>query len=168
MSRKPKDKADYSSAKAARRALGDAGFVPRPNDLLASPLWHEMTLNGHRALMRIELEHARHTGKENGYLMVSYQQFVECGISRRLIRPTLELLCRLGLVLVTHHGHYPNNSSEYRLTYLPWKHVQVAGSPVYLQPTHEWRRYVPPLKPWRPARKKPKLRVVASSFEAAN
>jgi hypothetical protein len=59
-------------------------WVPHAAALIASPAWRARSLHVVRLLDRIELEHCAHAGRENGYLTVTYQQFVEWGIGRRL------------------------------------------------------------------------------------
>jgi hypothetical protein len=156
----PKDKAYYSSAKAARRALGDGGFVPHTAELLKSAAWRARSIYLVRMLDRLEVEHMAHAGKENGFLQVTYDQFVEYGISRRFIRCTIEEGEQLGLLKVTARGFYAADGpiegrpSMYQLLYLPWKYVPGIGAPQYLDPTHEWLRFTGP----KPKRRAPRRR----------
>lgn len=85
-------------------------------------------------------------------MVVTYTQFVEFGVLRRLVRPTLDKLQSLGLLSIEHRGRYgagrnKTDASVYRLTYLRSKFVPVAGAPYFLEPTNEWRRYIKPPKP---------------------
>jgi hypothetical protein len=103
-------------------------------------------------LTRFELEHCAHAARENGYLVVTYDQFVEFGILRRFIRPTIDELRAVGLLVIEHQGRYgagryKTDASMYRLTYLRSKFVPAVGQAYYLEPTNEWRRYVKPPKP---------------------
>src|SRR5262245_57742640 len=102
----PKDKAYYSSAKAARRALGDGGFVPHTAELLKSAAWRARSIYLVKLLDRLEIEHIAHAGKENGHLKVTYDQFVEHGISRRFVKHAIEEGEALGLLKVTERGAY--------------------------------------------------------------
>jgi hypothetical protein len=102
-----------------------------------------------RLLDRIELEHCAHAGRENGYLTVPYNQFVETGIGRRFIKPAIDEAVRLGLLTVErglYRGGARRQPSRYRLTYLKWKFVPAAGAPYYLEPTHDWRHFRPEKK----------------------
>jgi hypothetical protein len=102
-----------------------------------------------RLLDRIELEHCAHAGRENGYLTVPYNQFVEAGIGRRFIKAAIDEAVRLGLLIVErglYRGGARRQPSRYRLTYLKWKFVPAAGAPYYLEPTHDWRHFRPEKK----------------------
>jgi hypothetical protein len=159
MSRKPpKDKSYFQSSKAASAALAGHAWIPHTLELLTSPAWQALDRDGLRAITRLEIEHARHAGKENGRLKVIYDQFEEAGIQRKNIKRTLDWLCTLGLLAISHHGTFAlggDNASEYRVTYLPWKFEQAVGAPVYLQPTNEWQKVKHvPQKPANPTAKK--------------
>jgi hypothetical protein len=99
-----------------------------------------------RLLDRIELEHCAHAGRENGYLTVPYNQFVEAGIGRRFIKAAIDEAVRLGSLIVErglYRGGAKRQPSRYRLTYLKWKFVPAAGAPYYLEPTRDWRNFRP-------------------------
>jgi hypothetical protein len=117
-----------------RRVIIDAPWVPRSKALLESPAYGVLSRAAHQALSRIEIEHLKHGGFENGALPVTYDQFVEYGIHRHSIAPALRELEAVRLIEVTERGssgngewHRPN---KFRLTYL---NVGRAD------PTHEWR-----------------------------
>ena len=102
-----------------------------------------------RLLDRIELEHCAHAGRENGYLTVTYDQFVEVGIGRRFIKPAIQDAMQLGLLEVyprLYRGGARCRPNLYRLTYLRAKFVPAAGAPHYLEPTHDWRHFRPEKK----------------------
>ena len=152
-----KNGADYRSAKVRDIPPGEP-WVPHSAELLASDAMRSLSRPAFLMLARIELEHCRHSGRENGYLVVTYNQFVESGILRRLVRPTIAELQAVGLLVVEHQGRYgagrnKTDASQYRLTYLKSKFVPVTGTPYYLEPTNEWRRYTKPPKPKAPAKK---------------
>jgi hypothetical protein len=140
-------KARFSSAKAARTALGHRGFVPHTAELLQSKAWRARSIQLAKLLDRLEIEHIAHAGKENGFLKVTYSQFVEYGISRRKIKTAIEEGEQLGLLKVTAQGSYlvkgsiERRPSTYQLMYLPWKFVPAVGPPQYLDPAHEWRHF---------------------------
>jgi hypothetical protein len=121
-------------------------FVPHTAELLKSAALRSLSRPAMLILFRLELEHCQHAGKENGYLIVTYDQFVKFGVSRRFIRPGLTELEQVGLVAITHKGKYGKgggDASHYRLTYLVSKFIPATGAPYYLEPTNEWRAYVP-------------------------
>lgn len=111
----------------------DGGWVPHRLKLLVSPAWRHRPIPLAKILERIEIEHMRHAGKENGHLIVSYDQFVEHGISRRTIRGSIDLGVVLGLLEVRQSGEWAGDvrmPNMYRLTYLPEKDRKA--------PTDEW------------------------------
>jgi hypothetical protein len=133
-------------------------WVPHSAALLASDAMRSLSRLAFLMLMRLEVEHCAHAGKENGYLVVTYNQFVDFGILRRLVRPTIAELQSVGLLVVEHKGRYgpgrnKTDANQYRLTYLKSKFVPVAGVPYYLEPTNEWRHYIKPPKSKPAARK---------------
>jgi hypothetical protein len=117
----------------ARRPI-DGQFVPHRLALLESYAWRSLSGEAHLTLHRIEIEHLRHGGKENGDLVVLYDHFLAyVGGHRRGIARALRDLEALGLIRVV-RGRAGNGEfrtpSKYRLTYLP-----SGGQP----PTDEWR-----------------------------
>jgi hypothetical protein len=135
----------FSPSKAAKAALGTNGFVGHTRALLESDAWRRRSIHLVRVLDRLELEHLDHAGKENGYLKVTYDDFVKYGVSRRFIRPALQEGVARGLILITHPGGYSGagrqDPSTYQLTYLPSKFIPVAGAPQYLEPLNEWTKF---------------------------
>jgi hypothetical protein len=124
-----KNGADYRSAKVRDIPPGEP-WVPHSAELLASDAMRSLSRPAFLMLARIELEHCRHSGRENGHLVITYSQFVESGIVRRLVRPTIAELQAVGLLVVEHQGRYgagrnKTDASQYRLTYLKSKFVPV-------------------------------------------
>jgi hypothetical protein len=118
--------------------------VPHSVELISSLAWRTRSIHVVRLLDRIELEHCAHAGRENGYLTVTYHQFVEWGIGRRFIKTAIDEAVRLGLLVVQpglYRGGAKRQPSLYRLTYLKWKFMPVTGAPYYLDPTHDWRHF---------------------------
>lgn len=111
------------------------GFVPHRLNLIMSPSWRSAPKTLRKILERIEIEHMCHGGAENGQLRVSYNQFVEFGISKRTIQPSLLLGVRLGLVKVGSLETDPSRNIRpdniYSLTYVPLKGRK--------NPTDEWK-----------------------------
>jgi GNAT superfamily N-acetyltransferase len=142
-------RADYRANKVRDVELGTA-WVPHSAELLPSAAWRTRSIHCARLLDRIELEHMAHAGKENGYLIVTYDQFVEWGIGRRFIRAAIEEAVKRGLLVVERHGAYRGGArrqpSLYRLTYLRFRFVPIAGAPYFVNPTNDWRDHRDPPK----------------------
>jgi hypothetical protein len=118
-------------------------FITRWVKLLESSALRSLSRYGHLMLNRFEVEHCRNAGKENGYLVVTYDQFVEWGIPRRFIKPTITELVNAKLLIIEHRGRGHGGRGDpslYRLTYLKSKFVPAAGSPYFLEPTNDWEK----------------------------
>lgn len=111
----------------------DGGWIAHRLVLLVSPAWHGRPAPLRTVLERLEIEHLRHGGRENGHLFVSYDQFVKHGVSRKAVRPAIRLGERLGLLAIV-QGEEPIGNirapNRYRLTYVPEKRRRA--------PTDEW------------------------------
>jgi len=115
--------------------ISGGGFVPHTRDLIESPAMRVLSGAGLKVLQRIELEHLRHGGRDNGRLVVPYEDFIAYGIRHfRTVSRGLREAEALGLIEIRRgrggHGHARPNL--YRLTYLP------AGN---IGPTDEWRKF---------------------------
>jgi len=98
---------------------------------------------GFLMLLRFEAEYCHQAGKENGYLSVRYNEFVEWGIPRKAVKSTIIELVNAKLLVVERQGrgHKGDGTpSLYRLTYLKSKFVPVAGSPTYMEPSSDWQK----------------------------
>jgi len=103
--------------------------------LLVSDALYRLSGNAWSLLRFLVIEHLRHGGKENGRLRAPYDQLVQFGITRRLIRPTIQEVVDRGLLTVERQGFAADGTrlpSLYRLTFLP-----AYGQP----PTNEWRTF---------------------------
>jgi hypothetical protein len=111
-------------------------FIARPLAMLESPAFQVLSSVEHRLLARLEIEYLRHAGKENGQLVVTYDQFEERGIKRDDIAPGLRALRELGFVEITQYGRGGpfKTPNRYRLTY-----QNMVGNGVYAEATNEWR-----------------------------
>ena len=121
-------------AKRERHTRIGGQFAPREIEMLESPAYRALSLSGHRALARIEIELAHHGGTDNGRLPVTYDNFQDYGIDRHAIGPALRELAALGLIQITDPGRAGNREfrrpAKYRLTY---RHTKEASA------THEWK-----------------------------
>jgi hypothetical protein len=110
-------------------------FVPRPRSMLESKAYRSLSLSARRFIERIELEHLRHAGKDNGKLPVTHRDFVEYGVRDGSVSAARQQAIRKGFVRITKKGRSGRNgiATEYRLTYL-----HANSQP----PTNDWKRYV--------------------------
>ena len=104
-----------------------------PLYLLESVAFRALSKNAMLALSRIEIEHLHHGLQENGKLIVTHRDFIEYGVSKDQVTPSLVELDYLGLVRRIRGrggkgGAHPN---KFRLTWIgDWQ-----GNP----PTNEWK-----------------------------
>ncbi|MGY2995855.1 hypothetical protein [Mesorhizobium sp. URHB0026] len=119
----------------SRKRAWLTSWVPHRLELLISPSWHLAPVPLRRMLERLEIEHMRHGGMNNGELFVSFGQFEAANISRRKITATQALGAVLGL-METIRPQEPSGDlrgpNAYRLTYVPAKGASV--------PTDEWKK----------------------------
>lgn len=113
-------------------------FIPHRVDMLESAAWAGLSLAARKVLDRLEIEHMRHGGADNGQLPCTYDDFERFGIRRKSVADALAELVGLGFIEVTHQGRGGNavyrHSSRYRLTYL---HTKKAAA------TDEWKNRTP-------------------------
>jgi hypothetical protein len=142
----------------------DGTYVPHTRQLIESPAWRRLSLSARRLLDRIELEHLRHAGKENGRLPVTFDQFFKFGIHRHAIAPAMRECSALGLLEITKQGCAGNaefrSPNHFRLTYLPCMGTD--------PPTHEWRAIATMEHAEAFARQARKLRNSCASQSAKN
>jgi hypothetical protein len=109
-------------------------FIPRKMEMLKSPAMQVLSLAGHRILLRLEIEHLNHAGRDNGKLPTTFDDFQEFGIHRDAIGPALREVCALGFVELTRPGRGGTGkyrrANLFRLTYLPTSHAAA---------TDDWR-----------------------------
>jgi hypothetical protein len=125
--------------------LGDVAGAPDDQpwtwqsiELRRSHAWRERSINCVRFLEFLEIENMRHAGTENGDLLATYDQLVNWGITRRLIRPTIEEAERLKLVEVrwgARKAYAKTNPTRFRLTYLAARITNEDGGIYYAVPT---------------------------------
>jgi hypothetical protein len=124
------------SAKRKRNYIAES-WVAHSREMRESPAWRFLPDNARRVLDRLELEHMRHGGADNGNLVVTYTDFMRAGIRRQSIALAIRQCEGLGFLEVTQRGGQSISlhrwPSKYRLTY-------VNGTKTSPAPTHEWRR----------------------------
>lgn len=136
-------------SRADRNTKAEPGFVKRRNringqfrghliEMIESPAWRALSLSARRLIDRIEIELAHHGGNDNGRLPVTKQDFVDYGISGRLVAPAIREAAALGFIRVTEHGRGGNaehrKSSKFFLTFA---HCRTSRDE---PPTHDWRK----------------------------
>jgi hypothetical protein len=94
-----------------KRKIGGQ-YVPHLRELIEAPAWRVLSLSARRLLDRIEIEHMRHGGQENGKLAVTFEDFAEYGIDRHAIAPAMRECIALGLLVITRRGRAGN--AEFR------------------------------------------------------
>jgi hypothetical protein len=96
-------------------------FVPHRRALLESDAWRDLDRRDRHTdriiIGRLELEHLRHGGRDNGRLRVSYGQFIEAGARRQDIPLAKRRLEEHGLIRVESGSR--RSPDYYWLTYLP-------------------------------------------------
>lgn len=127
-----------SSVAGKRRVKHIKGpWVQHRLDLITSPAWRTLSLQGRRFLERLEVEHMHHAGTANGRLIVTWDDFKAFGVRRNSIMSAQLEARALGLVVVTQRGSGGNSDfrrpNEFRLTYLPTQ---------FAPPTDEWKLIV--------------------------
>lgn len=112
----------------------DERWIWLPLGLLESEVWNARSINCIRLIEFLICEHARHAGRENGNLCAPYDQLEAVGLTRSLIRPSVEEAIELGLLRITITGGCLAGTkvpSRYRLTFYPTHD----GAPA----TNEWK-----------------------------
>jgi hypothetical protein len=110
-------------------------------EMLESGAYRSLSINARRALDRINVEHMRHAGLKNGRLKVTWNDFVQWGIGRRLITRALNELIAAGLLAIEQIGRRSNGiergePTRYRLTFLP------VAEPTNSRPaTDDWKKF---------------------------
>jgi hypothetical protein len=121
-----------------RRNRLNGQWSPRLIEMLRSPAYRALSLSGHRVVSRIEIELADHGGNDNGRLPVTKQDFVDYGISGRLVAPATREAEALGFIRVTERGRGGN--AEHRQPnhfLLTFAHGRDSSA---IPPSHEWRK----------------------------
>src|SRR5262245_59665330 len=121
-----------------RRNRISGQFSARRIDMLESPAYRALSLSAHRVISRIEIELARHGGNDNGRLPVTKLDFIEYGVSDRLVAPVIREAEALGFMRVTERGRVGN--SEYHKPNLFFLTFAQACDNRSNPPTHDWKK----------------------------
>lgn len=126
----------------------DQPWIWYTREMLESPAWSAISINGRRVLDRLILEHMSHAGTENGNLIATHDQFLTFGISSNQIKPAVDELVFLGFIRCERGGRWAgrNTPSRYRLTWL--------GDSSGAAPTNEWHGVsVEQIEAWKKQRR---------------
>jgi hypothetical protein len=112
-------------------------FTAIPTEVMESPAWWVLSLVARRVLDRLCLELGYNAGRNSAKLCVTYQDFVDYGITNRhCITAAVRELVALGFVRITRVGRAGNAEFRlatcYRLTFVN----NTDGEPL----TNEWKR----------------------------
>jgi hypothetical protein len=91
-----------------RRNRINEAFSPRTIEMLKSPAYRGLSLSAHRVISRIEIELSSHGGNDNGRLPVTKLDFMEYGVSARLVAAAIREAQALGFIEVTERGRGGN------------------------------------------------------------
>ena len=103
-------------------------------ELLDSPAWRALSVNGFRLISFLLIEHCNHAGLENGNLVATHKQLRDYGLTGDEIRPAIEEAQFLGFLRYERGGRWAgtNRPSRFRLTF----YADREGTPA----TNDWKR----------------------------
>jgi hypothetical protein len=121
-----------------RRSKISGQWSPRLVEMLCSPAYRALNLSEHRVLSRVEIELANHGGNDNGHLPVTKQDFIDYGVSGRLVASSVRANVALGFLRVTMRGRGGNaehrQPNHFLLTFAYGRDSRAQP------PTHDWRK----------------------------
>src|SRR5262245_13126676 len=99
-------------------------FVYYTREMIGSPAYRALSLQGRKVIRRLELEHMAHGGRDNGKLPCRYQDFISYGCRRHGLSAALIEVEALGFTKTMSlgtraYGNVPGKASTFLLTYLP-------------------------------------------------
>jgi hypothetical protein len=112
-------------------------FVYYTREMISSPAYRALSLQGRKVLRRLELEHMAHGGQDNGKLPCRYHDFINYGCRRNGLSAALIEVEALGLAKTVTFGtrafgNVLGKASTFLLTYLP-----TADGPA----TNDWKKF---------------------------
>ena len=152
--------------KAPRKNRISGQWSPRPIKMLESPAYRALSLSAHRIMSRIEIELARHGGKDNGRLPVTKRDFIAYGMQHVAVANGIREAEALGFIQVTERGRGGNSEHHspnlFRLTFVQCTPIQ-ARRPTNGARSRQSRRLSQSLRPLA----LPKAEAVAMGKRAA-
>lgn len=139
----------YKMGPRANRPPDGKSWIWHTLELIDSPAWRTRSINCRRLIEFLEIEHLRHGGVDNGFLLAPYSQLALFGIGRRFIHGAIREAEQLGLIEVKRGGRKGTvltEVSRYRLTYQWTRTKQDGGLWDWHEPTDEWRRFMAPVE----------------------
>ena len=104
--------------------------------MLASRARWVLGVTERRILDFLEVELQKHDRKNNGDLVLTYEQLVDLGMDRASIAPALRVLERLGFIRIQHGRGGNADHHEPNKMYLTYAYTTRANLP-----THDWKRF---------------------------
>lgn len=132
------DRVRPEECRMKRRNRISGQFSARPIEMLRSPAYRTLSQSAHRVISRIEIELADHGGNDNGRLPVTKQDFVDYGISPRLVALAVREAEALGFIRITQRGRGGN--AEHRQPSLYFLTFALGRESRAQPPTNEWRK----------------------------
>ena len=104
---------------------------------MESEAFRALSVNSHRLLDRLVIEHVHQGGIENGLLIVTHDQLRDYGLNASSIREAIDECAAFGLIRFKQGGRWAgsNRPNRYRLTWIGW----VDGDGFAQYPTNEWK-----------------------------
>ena len=78
--------------------MSGSQFIMLPRELVEGDAWRGLGINARRLLDFLMIEHLRHGGKHNGYLLAPQRQLYEFGIGAHFVTAAIDEVERAGLV----------------------------------------------------------------------
>ncbi len=101
----------------------DTNWAWFTREMLEAPAWQALPITARQVIDRIIVEHLKHGGKENGNLVITFQDFQDFGIRRPMIQPSIRLAVSLGWIQITENGvkghGIARRPTRYSLAWLP-------------------------------------------------
>lgn len=108
-------------------------FIAHSREMRESVAWSMLSGNVKLILERVELEHMRHGGNENGRLPVTYSDFVKAGLRRGAVAQSIAISEALGFIECMDRGRAARAEHRFPAIY---RGTYFMGN---LDPTHEWK-----------------------------
>jgi hypothetical protein len=112
-------------------------WASHPIEMLQSPAWRALSLSARKVLDRIAIELASHGGNDIEHLPVTKEDFVEYGVSPRLVAAAIREAEALGFIRITQRGRGGNAEHRKEHQFFP---TYLVGRNKALAPPHDWRR----------------------------
>jgi hypothetical protein len=137
MSKKQSVWRNLPNGATVRRNRLSEQWAAYPIEMLQSPAYRALSLSACRVLHRIEIELAAHGGNDIERLPVTKADFVEYGISPRLVASAIREAEALGFIRITQRGRGGNAEHRKENQFFP---TYLVGRNRALAPSHDWRQ----------------------------